>query len=79
MKNKVKYTDGPIDKIKIVKDFLPPPEELIYKEENVKVTINLKKSSIDFFKKVAKRHQSRYQKVIRSVLDSYASTYSKSR
>lgn len=76
MKSKVKYTDGPIGEVKIVKDFLPPPEELVYKDENIRVTINLRKSSVDFFKSVARKHHSRYQKVIRSVLDSYASAYS---
>ena len=78
-KGKVKYTDGPIGDVKVIKDFLPPPEELVYKEENVKVTINLKRSSVDFFKRVARGHRSRYQRVIRSLLDSYASAYSKNR
>jgi hypothetical protein len=78
-KGKIEYTDGPIGNVKIIKDFLPPPEELVYKDENVKVTINLKRSSVDFFKSVARGHRSRYQRVIRSLLDSYASAYSRRR
>lgn len=72
---KDKYTDGEIGNFEIIDDFLPPPAELVLKEKNVRVTINLRQSSVDFFKKVAKKHHSRYQKVIRSLVDSYASTY----
>lgn len=50
---KIKYTDEPIGKIKIVPDFLPSPDELVLKEEAVKVTLLLSKSSVDFFKKMA--------------------------
>jgi len=49
-----------------------------FKTNNVKVTINLSKSSLDFFKKLAKQHGSQYQKVIRNLLDSYSSFYSRS-
>jgi predicted DNA binding CopG/RHH family protein len=76
MKKKIKYDDGEIGKVEIVKDFLPNPEELVYKEETVKVTLNLSKSSVDFFKKLARRHGSQYQKVIRNLLDNYTSHYS---
>jgi hypothetical protein len=41
-------------KLRIVDDFLPSPEDLVFKEENVKVTITLSKSSVDFFKKSGK-------------------------
>ena len=77
MKRKVKYTDEPLGEIKIVKDFLPSPDKLVLKEKNVKVTINLKESSIDFFKKEANKHHTKYQKIIRELLDHYASNLSK--
>ncbi len=76
MKKKIKYSDGEIGKVEVVKDFLPQPEELVYQEETVKVTLNLSKSSVDFFKKLARRHGSQYQKVIRNLLDNYTSHYS---
>jgi predicted DNA binding CopG/RHH family protein len=76
MKKKIKYTNENIGKIELVKDFLPSPEKLIFKEDNVKVTLNLSKSSIEFFKKIAQEHGSQYQKVIRNLLDSYSSHYS---
>ncbi len=75
MKSKIKYTNEPLGELKVVKDFLPPPDQLVLKEENVKVTIALKKSSIDFFKKEAKKQHTSYQKMIRQVIDWYASHY----
>lgn len=76
MKKKIKYTDEKIGRVKIIKDFLPKPEELVLKEKNIKVTLNLSKSSVDYFKKVAVKHNSQYQKVIRNLLDKYAEHYS---
>jgi predicted DNA binding CopG/RHH family protein len=70
-KNKIKYTDEPLGEVRIIDDFLPPPEQLAFKEENVKVTITLSKVSIDFFKKEAKKHHTQYQKMIRRLLDIY--------
>ena len=77
MKNKTKYTDEPMGELRIVKDFLPPPDQLVLKEDNVKVTISLKKSSIEFFKQQAKEHRTSYQKMIREVVDWYATHYQK--
>ena len=71
MRKKIKYTDEPLGKLRVVKDFLPPPEELAFKDENVKVTISLSKSSIDFFKREAAAHHTQYQKMIRRLLDFY--------
>jgi predicted DNA binding CopG/RHH family protein len=73
MKKKIKYTDEPMGELEIVRDFLPSPSQLVLKEKNVKVTINLKESSIDYFKKVANKHHTQYQKIIRNLLDYYAS------
>jgi predicted DNA binding CopG/RHH family protein len=78
MKNKIKYTDEPMGELRVIKDFLPPPDQLVLKQENVKITISLKKSSVDFFKKEAEKHRISYQKMIRRVIDWYASQYQKS-
>ncbi len=72
MKGKIKYTDEPMGKVKVIADFLPSPEELALKDETVKVTIALSKTSIDFFKTEAKKHNTQYQKMIRRLLDEYA-------
>ena len=71
MKGKIKYTDEPMGKAKIIKDFLPSPEELALKEETVKVTISLSRASVDFFKNEAKKYNTQYQKMIRRLLDEY--------
>ncbi|MCG8344723.1 MAG: CopG family transcriptional regulator [Chlorobiales bacterium] len=73
MKRKIKYTDEPMGEVKVVEDFLPSPEELALKDETVKVTIALSKTSIDFFKTEARKHNTQYQKMIRRLLDEYAS------
>jgi len=78
MKNKIKYTDEPMGKLRIVKDFLPPPDQLVLKEDKVKVTISLSKASVDFFKREAEKHRTSYQKMIRRVIDFYTSQYQKS-
>lgn len=72
MKRKIKYTDEPLGKVRVITDFLPSPEELAFKEETVKVTISLSKASVEFFKKEATRHHTQYQKMIRRLLDEYA-------
>ncbi len=75
MKSKIRYTEEPMGELRVIKDFLPPPEQLVLKEENVKVTLALKKSSVEFFKKEAKKHGTSYQKMIRQVIDWYTSHY----
>jgi predicted DNA binding CopG/RHH family protein len=72
MKNTIKYANEPMGKVRIVKDFLPSPEQLAFKEEKVKVTISLSRASLDFFKDQADRHRTAYQKMIRNLLDAYA-------
>ncbi|MFQ5637233.1 MAG: CopG family transcriptional regulator [bacterium] len=71
MKSTIKYTDEPMDDIKLIPDFLPSPDELAFKEETVKITIALSKRSVDFFKKHASNHKTQYQKLIRRLLDEY--------
>ena len=74
-RKRVKYTEEPIGKIKVVKDFLPKPEELVLKEETVKVTISLTKSSIEFFKHEAEKYHTHYQTMIRKLIDQYTAHY----
>lgn len=74
-KKTVKYTDEPLGEVKIIRDFLPKPEELVMKEKTIKVTLVLSKSTVDFFKKKAKKHHAQYQKMIRLLLDQYTEHY----
>jgi hypothetical protein len=75
MKNRKKRIDDdmPIGKLTEVPNFLPPPDQLVFPEQRtVKVTIALKRSSVEFFKEQAKKHKSKYQQMIRELLDQYA-------
>ena len=71
-KKTVKYTDGEIGKVKVVKDFLPSPDKLVLRESNVKVTLSLSQRSVDFFKREAKKRDVPYQRMIRALVDAYA-------
>lgn len=77
MKRKIRYTNEPLGDVRIVDDFLPSPSELAFNEEQVKVTIGLSKSSVDFFKKQAKKHRTQYQKMIRRLIDIYVASHQK--
>jgi predicted DNA binding CopG/RHH family protein len=71
MNAKITYTDEPLGDLKVIPDFLPAPEELAFRDDTVKVTITLSRSSVEFFKREAKKHHTQYQKMIRRLLDVY--------
>jgi len=72
MSAKIKYTDEPLGSPKVIPDFLPAPEDLVFREEGVKVTLALSKRSVEFFKREATKHNTQYQRMIRRLLDAYA-------
>jgi predicted DNA binding CopG/RHH family protein len=74
-KRDIKYTDEPIGKVKLIADFLPSPDQLVLKEDTVKVTLALTKESVDFFKKIAKEQHTHYQTMIRTLLEQYTEHY----
>jgi len=71
MSRPIQYSDEPLGELKVVADFLPPPSELVLKNQNTKITISLSSESIDYFKSVAAEYGMQYQRMIREVLDSY--------
>ncbi len=75
MNSKIKYTDEPLGNVRVINDFLPPPEELAFSDEKIKVTMSLTKASVDFFKDEAKKRHVSYQAMIRKLLDFYASQH----
>jgi predicted DNA binding CopG/RHH family protein len=79
MSTKIKYADESLGQVRVIKDFLPSPEELAFREESVKVTISLSKKSIDFFKTEASKYHTQYQRMIRQLLDSYAEVQTEQR
>ena len=72
MKRKTEYANEDIRLGKTVVDFLPSPVELAEREETAKITINLHRGSVAFFKEEAKRTGTPYQKLIRKVVELYA-------
>jgi predicted DNA binding CopG/RHH family protein len=66
------HRDEPLGRVEVIEDFLPPPHQLVLRDDGVKITISLSKRSVDFFKRHAARSKVPYQKMIRSLLDSYA-------
>lgn len=79
MSAKIRYTNEPLGRLKVVRDFLPPPENLVFRDESVKVTIALSKRSVAFFKGEAQKHHTQYQRMIRRLLDTYADHHSRRR
>jgi predicted DNA binding CopG/RHH family protein len=77
MKKKIKYSDEPMENVRVILDFLPSPEQLAFKQETVKVTITLTKKSVEYFKEIAHKYNTQYQKMIRSLLDDYVRRHQK--
>ena len=83
MKNSRGYEDAPMEigeaimQAEVIDDFLPPPEQLILKEETVKVTLNLNKESVAFLKEEARVQGVPYQQMIRRIIDLYTQHYRK--
>ncbi len=75
MRKKIRYTDESLGKLERVEDFLPPPERLVMREDNIKVTISLSKASVDFFKRYGRKKNIAYQRLIRRLLDLYAERF----
>lgn len=58
-------------------DFMPSPDELVATDDKVKVTISLTRDSVEFFKEIASKNNTNYQKMIRTLLDAYVAHYKK--
>jgi len=58
--------------VRIVDDFLPSPDQLVLREDNVKVTLSLSQRSVDYFKQAAGQRRVPYQRMIRALVDAYA-------
>jgi len=73
----IEYTDSPelpdIEDLQIVdKEFLPRPDELVFREaETENITVSLDKETAAFFKNKAKELGASYQTLVRSILKEY--------
>jgi len=75
MSAKIRYTNEPMGDPKVIRDFLPSPHELAFREEDIKVTITLSKKSVEFFKSEASKSDTQYQRMIRRLLDAYVDAH----
>jgi hypothetical protein len=75
MNTRIKYTNEPMGEPRVIKDFLPSPSELAFRDEDVKITITLSKKSVDFFKSEAAKADTQYQRMIRRLLDAYVEAH----
>ena len=79
MSARIRYADESLGTLSVVRDVLPSPEELVFREEGVKITIALSKRSVEFFKRQAEKRNTQYQRMIRRVLDAYAEHHTRPR
>ena len=63
--------DAPKGNLTAIKDFLPPPSQLVKKTDTVRITSEFTRSSIDFMKKEAKKAKVPYQRMLRMLVDRY--------
>jgi len=75
MSAKIKYTNEPMGDPKVIRDFLPSPQELAFRDEDIKITITLSKKSVEFFKSAAAKGDTQYQRMIRRLLDAYVDAH----
>jgi uncharacterized DUF497 family protein len=81
MKRKIIYTDAPpeideaIEKGRIIPNFLPPAEQLIFKRNSEQVIIPLKNGSFDFFRRYARKQKTSFQDAISNVLEDFATQH----
>jgi predicted DNA binding CopG/RHH family protein len=66
------YTRGEIGRLRFVEDFLPAPDDLVPREDSMKVTLLLSRRTLDFFKREAKKRRVPYQRMIRALVDTDA-------
>jgi len=77
MSKRTSDADFPVGRLTRTKDVLPPPDKLVVPEDTIKVTLLLSKSSVRFFKQQAVQHRTKYQRMLRELVDRYTEQFSK--
>jgi hypothetical protein len=62
MSRKIRYANEPMGDPRVIRDFLPSPADLAFRDEDVKITITLSKKSVQFFKSEAAKADTQYQR-----------------
>lgn len=71
----IRYANESLGRLEVVDDFLPPPHDLMHREETGQVTIDLSKRSVAFFEREAHLHGMQHQRMIRALPDRYADVH----
>jgi len=70
-KERVKYTNEPMQIGEEVDNFLPSPEKLVLRPKPIRVTLTLDADTVAYFKAEADRLEVSYQRMIRNLLNEY--------
>ena len=70
-KERVKYTNEPMQLGEEVENFLPSPEKLVLRPKPIRVTLTLDADTVAYFKAEAERLEVSYQRMIRNLLNEY--------
>lgn len=55
-----------------VVDFLPKPEDLVFRVKTTPITVPISEKSLAFYQKYAKKHNIAFESMLCAVLDAYA-------
>ena len=69
----VKIVEGTFGRMQEIPNFLPKPEDLVFRQPGKKIDLFLKTETIEFFKRKASRLNTEYQTMIRAILEKYVS------
>jgi hypothetical protein len=75
MSAKIRYTNEQTGAPKVIRDFRPSPEELAFRDEDVKISISRSEKSVEFFRSAAAKSNAHYQRMIRRLLDAYVDAH----
>ncbi len=70
-KERVKYTNEPMQLGEEVDNFLPPSEKLVLRPKPILVMLTLDADTVAYFKAEADRLEVSYQRMIRNLLNEY--------
>lgn len=63
---------GDIGRVRVIEDFLPSPDEFAARDDTVKVTLQLSRRSVGYFKRAAKARHVPDRRMIRQLVDQNA-------
>jgi len=80
-RSEIIYTEAPdgldevLENAEEIHDLLPPPEHLIRRSKKKRVTMMIDEGTVDYFKKLAKDSDTKYQTLINACLETYVEAH----